>query len=87
MPKDSRYNEQFSVVGTVTHYNVLEGVANEVRDSKALVVRYAVDKLFNLNDGKLLPGDTREAAIARVVAELEATGNLLFKPQSEASAV
>jgi hypothetical protein len=71
MAKAKRYTEQFSFVGTSTAYELLRAVADQSYTDKAPVVRAGIDLLFGLADGELRPGDTFEAAVARVVNHIQ----------------
>jgi hypothetical protein len=71
MAKAKRYTEQFSFVGTSTAYELLRAVADQSYTDKAPVVREAVDMLFGLVDGELVPGDTFEAAVERVINHMQ----------------
>lgn len=73
MAKPLRYTAQMSLVGTPLHNEILAALADRIQDSKALALRMTVDAAWGLDDGKLVPGDTVEAAIERAHAALTAT--------------
>jgi hypothetical protein len=66
---DARYTEQFAVVGTATQGGAI-ALLKEDHIDKSETVRLAVDMLFGFEDGELVEGDTLEAAVERVRAQL-----------------
>ncbi len=70
MAKVAKYTKQFPFVGTPTHESLILAVGELINDNKAPIVRFGLDKIFDLNDGELKPGDTIEAAAKRVAEQM-----------------
>lgn len=70
MAKAKRFTEQFSLVSTPTHKEIIDVVTEAMKIDKAPIVRRAMDDLAGTVDGELRPGDTVEAAAKRVILAL-----------------
>lgn len=76
MAREPRFTRQFSVVGTEAIGDITDGVAEALKDDKAPVIRAAVSAFYGLDsDGNLRPGDTIEAAVERVAAQMRPAVN------------
>lgn len=71
MAKGKKYTHQFPFVGTEEQYEILKAAAERTGMDKAPFLRAGLNLLVGLGpDDELVDGDTREAAIERLVAAM-----------------
>jgi hypothetical protein len=73
MAREARFTEQFPFVGTETQSELIKAVAKAGKYDKAPIVRAGLNMLFGLVDDELAKGDTFDAAVERVLAQMGST--------------